>query len=281
MELGIFETLESILGLYSNVAIAWIGTIVADLVVNKPLKLSPSYIEFKRPYLYNINPVGFGAMAIASVVAIMAFVGFFGPFLQAYSPFIALTVAFCLSPIIALVTKGKYYIARQNTVRTLNLSDSLLTCSICTESYEAQDMAFCPVYDGYICSLCCSLDARCDDQCKKETPEIAEDKNSFSQKLIRSKTSPLLGQRIIKFLGIFLSIAGILAAFLGLLYYLQIEQLWGISSYTKQLVASIIEVVFFSVLLNLPKLTHKSFGASFLSHRRSLTAVCNLSSPQA
>ncbi|NEN91939.1 MAG: hypothetical protein F6K48_24740 [Okeania sp. SIO3H1] len=110
-------------------------------------------------------------------------------------------------------------------------------------------MAFCPVYDGYICSLCCSLDAPCDDQCKKETPEIAEDKNSFSQKLIRSKTSPLLGQRIIKFLGIFLSIAGILAAFLGLLYSLQIEQLWGISSYTKQLVASIIEVVFFSLLL--------------------------------
>ncbi|NET30219.1 hypothetical protein [Okeania sp. SIO1I7] len=86
MELGIFETLESILGLYSNVVIAWIGAIVADLVVNKPLKLSPSYIEFKRAYLYNINPVGFGAMAIASVVAIMAFVGFFGPFLQAYPP---------------------------------------------------------------------------------------------------------------------------------------------------------------------------------------------------
>ncbi|NEQ37390.1 MAG: histidine kinase [Okeania sp. SIO3I5] len=249
MELGIFETLESILGLYSNVAIAWIGAIVADLVVNKPLKLSPSYIEFKRAYLYNINPVGFGAMAIASVVAIMAFVGFFGPLLQAYSPFIALTVAFCLSPIIALVTKGKYYIARQNTVRTLNLSDSLLTCSICTESYEAQDMAFCPVYDGYICSLCCSLDARCDDQCKKETPEIAEEKSSFSQKLIRSKISPLLGQRIIKFLGIFLSIAGILAAFLGLLYYLQIEQSSEISSYTKQVVASVIEVVFFSLLL--------------------------------
>ncbi|NES67177.1 MAG: PAS domain-containing sensor histidine kinase [Okeania sp. SIO2D1] len=110
-------------------------------------------------------------------------------------------------------------------------------------------MAFCPVYDGYICSLCCSLDARCDDKCKKKTPDQTEEKNSFSQKLIRSKISPLLGQRIITFLGIFLSIAGILAAFLGLLYYLQIEQFWQISSYTKQIIASVIEVVFFSLLL--------------------------------
>ena len=53
MELGVFETLELVLGLYSNVAIAWIGAIVADLVINKPLGISPSYIEFKRAYLYN------------------------------------------------------------------------------------------------------------------------------------------------------------------------------------------------------------------------------------
>ncbi|MGC9506187.1 purine-cytosine permease family protein [Baaleninema sp.] len=61
MELGVFETLEAVLGLYSNVAIAWVGALVADLVVNKPLGWSPSYIEFKRAHLYNINPVGFGA----------------------------------------------------------------------------------------------------------------------------------------------------------------------------------------------------------------------------
>ncbi len=36
-----------------------------------------------------------------------------------------------------------------------------------------------------------------------------------------------------------------------------------------------------AVLLNLPKLTQEGFGASFLFHRRPLTAVCNLSSPQA
>ena len=47
-------------------AIAWIGALVADLVVNKPLGLSPRHVEFKRAYLFDVNPVGVGAMAIAS-----------------------------------------------------------------------------------------------------------------------------------------------------------------------------------------------------------------------
>ena len=41
MELGIFKTLEHALGLYSIVAVAWVGALVADLVINKPLGLSP------------------------------------------------------------------------------------------------------------------------------------------------------------------------------------------------------------------------------------------------
>ena len=48
MELGIYRALESTLGLYSIIAVAWIGALVADLIVNKPLGLSPRHIEFKR-----------------------------------------------------------------------------------------------------------------------------------------------------------------------------------------------------------------------------------------
>jgi purine-cytosine permease-like protein len=61
MELGIYKALEQILALYSNVAVAWVGALVADLVVNKPLKLSPPHIEFKRAHLFDFNPVGVGA----------------------------------------------------------------------------------------------------------------------------------------------------------------------------------------------------------------------------
>ncbi|MEO5729632.1 MAG: hybrid sensor histidine kinase/response regulator, partial [Byssovorax sp.] len=78
MMFGVFHTLDKVLALYSNVAIAWIGAIVADLVINKPLGLSPSYIEFKRAHLHNINPVGFGSMIVASVVSMLCFTGLFG-----------------------------------------------------------------------------------------------------------------------------------------------------------------------------------------------------------
>ncbi len=37
MELGVFGFLNTVLGFYSNVGIAWMGAVVADLVINKPL----------------------------------------------------------------------------------------------------------------------------------------------------------------------------------------------------------------------------------------------------
>ncbi|MCK5353641.1 MAG: hybrid sensor histidine kinase/response regulator, partial [Methyloprofundus sp.] len=78
MEMGVFHALEKILGLYSNVAIAWIGAVVADLVINKPLKLSPPMVEFKRAHLYDFNPVGYVSMMVASLLSIAAFTGLFG-----------------------------------------------------------------------------------------------------------------------------------------------------------------------------------------------------------
>jgi len=166
-EMGVFSVLLWVLGFYSNVAIAWVGALVADLIVNKPLGLSPSYIEFKRAHLYNFNPVGFGSMMVGSIISVIAFFGFMGPTAQAFSTFIALGVAFTLSPIIAYVTKGKYYIARKDVHFHENPDVAeLTTCTICEYDYEREDMAYCPVYDGSICSLCCSLDANCHDACK-------------------------------------------------------------------------------------------------------------------
>jgi hypothetical protein len=114
MELGVYEALENILGIYSNVAVAWVGALVADLVINKPLGYSPKHIEFKRAHLYDINPVGFGAMLIASASGIIAETGIFGETTQALSPYIALLAAFVVSPLIAIATKGRYYIARKS-----------------------------------------------------------------------------------------------------------------------------------------------------------------------
>lgn len=174
MECNVFSFLNTVLGFYSNVAIAWIGAIVADLCVNKPLRLSPPIVEFKRAHLFNFNPVGFGSMLIASVISIMAFYHWFGDYMQAFSPFLALAIAFVLSPVFAILTKGKYYIAREDDHAAPlmvdgQLSDSEHECAVCTDSFERPDIAYCPFHEGSVCSLCCSLDKRCHDMCKTTT----------------------------------------------------------------------------------------------------------------
>ncbi|MDB5906951.1 MAG: response regulator [Massilia sp.] len=164
MELDVFQALDQVLGLYSNIAISWVAAVVADLVINKPLGLSPKGIEFRRAYLYDINPVGVGAMLLASVLSVAAFGGLFGARAQAFSAFIALITALVAAPLIAWATRGKYYIARQP--QAFGATTRSKTCCICEKEYESDDMAHCPAYQGPICSLCCCLDARCNDVCK-------------------------------------------------------------------------------------------------------------------
>ncbi|MDT8990520.1 response regulator [Curvibacter sp. APW13] len=164
MEMDLFEAMNNVLGMYSNIAVAWICAVVADLAVNKPLGLSPPIVEFKRAHLYNVNPVGVVSMVVGSIVASIAFAGWMGELAQAYSWLIAAVVAFALSPLMAWWTKGRYYIARQShfpvPVKTM------VTCTVCGQDYEVADSAHCPHHGGTICSLCCTLESACHDSCK-------------------------------------------------------------------------------------------------------------------
>ncbi len=170
MELNVFDAIQKVLGLYSNFAIAWIAVVVADLTINKPLGLSPPMVEFKRAHLYDYNPVGFISMTVAALLSTVAFTGLLGLYAQAYSWLIALATAFILSPFIAKLTKGKYYIARQNAY--FPPSDELVECGVCDQQYAQTDFAYCPYYNISICSLCCTLDANCKDQCKPKQPSL-------------------------------------------------------------------------------------------------------------
>ncbi|MFD7296081.1 purine-cytosine permease family protein [Streptomyces sp. NPDC059897] len=172
MELNMFAALNKLLGFYSNVGIAWIVAVAADLVINKRVGWSPKYIEFKRAYLYAVNPAGFGAMVVASTVSILAFFGIFGEYAEAFSTFIAAGLALVLCPLIAWATKGRYYLARPNPVNgpDVEVEDITAThvCTVCETAYELPDIADCPAHSGPICSLCCSLDADCGDVCTKQ-----------------------------------------------------------------------------------------------------------------
>jgi hypothetical protein len=169
MELGVFDAITMVLGIYSNVAIAWIGCLTSDLVINKKLlKISPPVIEFRRAYLYNFNPVGFVSMTVAATVAIIAHFGVFGTVLSESSALVSLVLALILPPIVALLTKGKYYLARQPDVP----ANTTQNCVRCAEEFEPVDLADCPFMGGVICSLCCSTHGECHDMCKKSTVDL-------------------------------------------------------------------------------------------------------------
>jgi signal transduction histidine kinase/CheY-like chemotaxis protein/purine-cytosine permease-like protein len=215
MLLNVFQALEQVLGLYSNIAIAWITAVVADLVINKPLGLSPKGIEFRRAYLYDINPVGVGAMAIASLLSVLAFIGVFGFEAQAFSSFIAMATAFICSPVIAWLTKGKYYLARQPF--KFHPSKTTEICIICEREYEINDIAHCPAYQGPICSLCCCLDVRCDDACKPHA-KLSEQWQSVMMKLLPKSLGSYIYSSVGHYIFLMMLTFFLLASIFGLIY---------------------------------------------------------------
>ncbi len=251
MELDVFTVLGKVLGLYANLAISWLMAVVADLVVNKPLGLSPRGIEFRRAYLYDVNPVGVGAMGIASVLSVAAHLGAFGPLAQAFSALIALVTAFVAAPLIAWATRGRYYLARSAAaperpaqgVRAGSPASPrwpsdlapgacgryrLLRCCICERDYEGPDMAQCPAYQGPICSLCCSLDARCGDLCKPDARLAAQARDALHAVLPR-RLWPAFDGGLGAWLALMLPVSALLAGLCALLYQQALRAL-GVAS---------------------------------------------------
>jgi len=259
MEMGVFDALEHVLAIFAHVAIAWIGALVADLVVNKPLGWSPRGIEFRRAYLYDINPVGVGSMLLALILSLVAYAGVFGAVAQALSPFIALLAAFVTAPAIARATRGRYYLARQphdlaalstalppnggcgqscgdggdgarcaslrgalagngHGGQNVGLRPHILRCVICSNLFESQDMAQCPAYNGVICSLCCTLDARCQDRCKTDS-RLQDQLGAALRRVLPGAATPLFHTRLAHYLVIIGMIGGLLAAILSLIYF--------------------------------------------------------------
>ncbi len=174
MEADMFSFLNTILGFYANCGMAWIVTVASDITFNKYLlKLSPIAPEFRRGMLYAVNPVGFGSMLAAAGISILAFFGVLGEGIQPYSPLVAIGLALVLPPILAVATKGRYYLRRADPADPLRADDGialpmadeygnpsavLMGCHVCRQEYERPDMAACQTHDAYVCSLCLSTD---------------------------------------------------------------------------------------------------------------------------
>ena len=168
MEMNMFDFLNNILGFYANCGIAWIVTVATDIAINKyVLKLSPKVPEFRRGMIYAFNPVGFVSLTLSAGLSIATFFGLLGSWLQPYSPLVALVVAFVMTPVMAIVTQGKFYQRRAHDGIDIPMFDEfgnpsgvMMTCVECETDYERPDMlATAAAPKASICSLCASTDS--------------------------------------------------------------------------------------------------------------------------
>jgi len=329
MEMNVFQALGHVLGLFSNIAIAWIMAVVADLVINKPLGLSPRGIEFRRAHLHDINPVGVGAMVLASLLSVSAHLGAFGPLAQAFSAMVALVTALVAAPLIAWATRGRYYLAlrtpqadglerrlcgdcpgpaapvpgqtacapaagtpgaaqacgqarvQPSTQAPAQASAeggaylgqrALRRCSICEGDYEGEDMAACPAYGGWICSLCCTLDARCDDLCKPQA-RLAAQWEGWLLRLLPARMAPQLRAGLAQYLLLMCAVVPGLLLLFGGLYALGLRSLKAVADpVSAGLLAPVLRSGFTQALLVLLLLAGMVAWWLVLAHRGRLAA---------
>jgi hypothetical protein len=167
-----FASLNALLGFYANCAIAWVTTVAADIAINKYLLgISPKKPEFRRAYLYPFNPVGVGSFLLATGVSWAAYFEAFGPGAKSFSPLIALVIALVATPVIALATKGKYYLRRPDLQPEARFmpdgtpTTATLPCAACGLTYERPDMVDCSFHEARLCSLCCTTERNCKTVC--------------------------------------------------------------------------------------------------------------------
>jgi len=242
MEIDIFRVIDGILRIYANFAAGWIGALVADLVINKPLGWSPPGIEFKRAHLYDINPVGVGALLFSVLASTLAYLGAFGVIAQILSPFVALAVAFVTAPGIAWATDGRYYLARPDTDIPPDASE--IRCTICENTFERRDVALCPAYSGPICSLCCTLEARCRDLCKTDS-RVTEQLASFLRKLLPARLAATLNTRAGHFVGLLLFFNVVVVLLLSFIY----RQYSGAAPAEREVISTTLWLVYLCLLV--------------------------------
>ncbi len=214
MELGLYQAFEHILITYSVLVLAWFGTLTADLVINRGLGLRPREIDFRRSHLYDINPVGVGSMLIASALGFCGQLGLLGKTLGALSPFIALFIPFVVAPLLAHITRGRYYRTREEAPRSFEARD----CLLCGNRFEGEDTTDCPAYEATVCSLCCALDSCCGDRCRPRA-HIGAQARTLLLRLLPRRYVRRIHSSVGYFLLLLGIVGGLMAALFGLVSY--------------------------------------------------------------
>jgi hypothetical protein len=145
-------------------------------------------IGMKRSQTYKWNPVGVGSLIVALVPAIPMAFGLFGPLGQTLAPFVSGALAFVAAPVLAYLTKGRYYVSptvaenvdtdlprfgagAETEVITASTEAPTEPCVKCGKHFELAEFVRCPFHEGAICSVCCAAEPDCGELCKQQAPD--------------------------------------------------------------------------------------------------------------
>src|SRR5699024_2463158 len=119
---GIVDHLDTALTFQGVFLLAWAAVLVADaIIVKRWLKIGPAYYEARQDNLHKWNPVGVISLIVASVLGTIAALGYMGPFLESTAAFFAAMLAALLTVVVAVATKGVYYVKRRSEEHTSEL----------------------------------------------------------------------------------------------------------------------------------------------------------------
>lgn len=162
--------------------LAWLGSIVADIViVKRVLHLGPQALEYRRAYLVNANVVGLVTIVVASVVGCVLLFGgssyaHYLPagtawaYLSTLAGLVSFVIAMALHPTLAYVTKGRTYLRRP--LEAHPGSEQALPCTNCGELVSRTDLVACPFDQQWICAHCCMGHKTCGDKCAHDWPVV-------------------------------------------------------------------------------------------------------------
>lgn len=108
---------------------------------------------------------------LATGVSWAAYFEAFGSGAKSFSPLIALVIALVATPVIALATKGKYYLRRPDLQPEARFTPDgtpttiTLDCAVCHLDCERPDMVDCAFHEARLCSLCCTTEQNCKTVC--------------------------------------------------------------------------------------------------------------------
>jgi purine-cytosine permease-like protein len=181
--LNVEDHLVSVVSFIGIFCLAWLGVLIADICVIKPLlRVPPSYVEHRRGYLANWGVPALASMLTGSVVGAVMSLGHIpdsssGPIL---GDLVAFGVGFAGPIAIEMKAHGRLRrLARQPaqgwiddltlTDEQLESAENMLPCGNCGERVMRQDMVTCPVTDSHVlCSVCCAAHRTCRERCKTE-----------------------------------------------------------------------------------------------------------------